>query len=221
LRIQEPVNDSVSVVLVGSFNPRIFHPAWFAAENLIAKADADTAEVALMHPAAAAISLGPFELRVFSERFVATSAEALHYLPLRDLIVGTFTILRHTPVRAVGINREMHFRVNGDVSWSTMQKALGRSTPWSDALRAAQTVGIDLRGLRENDLAGHLAVRLEPSAIEEDGVLVRVNDHYAVEDSEPHKGLRQAVETVEREFATSISRSLQTAKDLLEVTCRR
>ncbi len=38
-----------SIVLLDDFNPKIFHPAWFAAENLIGKQDAESAKVEVIH----------------------------------------------------------------------------------------------------------------------------------------------------------------------------
>lgn len=35
----------VEIVLVGSFNPKIFHPAWFAAQKLISQEAADESNV--------------------------------------------------------------------------------------------------------------------------------------------------------------------------------
>ncbi len=46
----ETTMDTVSIVLVGSFNPAIFQPMWFAANELIGRADAENAEVAVVHP---------------------------------------------------------------------------------------------------------------------------------------------------------------------------
>jgi len=40
----EPENNSVIIVLVGSFNAAIFHPSWFAANNILSKSDLDSSD---------------------------------------------------------------------------------------------------------------------------------------------------------------------------------
>jgi hypothetical protein len=45
----KPEIEGVGIVLVGSFNPRIFQPAWFAAENLIREEEEQAAKIELIH----------------------------------------------------------------------------------------------------------------------------------------------------------------------------
>lgn len=39
-----------SIVMVGSFNPSIFHPQWFARQGLLSPAEADAAELKVQVP---------------------------------------------------------------------------------------------------------------------------------------------------------------------------
>ena len=45
----EPDVSGVEIVLVGSFNPPIFHPEWFAKYGIINSAEKDAAEIELIH----------------------------------------------------------------------------------------------------------------------------------------------------------------------------
>ena len=45
----KPEIEGVGIVLVGSFNPRIFQPAWFATENLIREEEEQAAKIELIH----------------------------------------------------------------------------------------------------------------------------------------------------------------------------
>ncbi len=49
---QNLVIQSVNIVVLGKFNPSIFHPAWFAAQNLIRTKEADAANIQIVHPEA-------------------------------------------------------------------------------------------------------------------------------------------------------------------------
>ena len=45
----EATADNVSIVLLGAFNPKIFHPAWLAMHGLISPEQADDADVVIVH----------------------------------------------------------------------------------------------------------------------------------------------------------------------------
>ena len=44
-----PQSDTTSIVLVGSFTPKIFHPLWFEARGLIGAQEAAGAQIGLVH----------------------------------------------------------------------------------------------------------------------------------------------------------------------------
>ena len=48
----------LQIVLVGSFNPSIFHPAWFALNEVISQEHAVSSEVGVVHNEVASMTLG-------------------------------------------------------------------------------------------------------------------------------------------------------------------
>lgn len=98
-----------SIVLLGSFNPKIFQPEWFGRHNLLPQGEVDAAKVKIIHPEFCQFETERFEVQITHERFSAASKPNSTPLPLRDLVLGTFFILEHTPVTAMGLNRQMHF----------------------------------------------------------------------------------------------------------------
>jgi hypothetical protein len=48
--------EGLTIVVVGSFNPAIFHPAWFSRCNLIRQEEADSAKVEIVHSEVAQFS---------------------------------------------------------------------------------------------------------------------------------------------------------------------
>ena len=219
MNVPDPVLDGVGITLVGSFNPKILQPMWFQAEGLVTKTDAENAEIEVIHPAIAAISIGPFRLRAVDEKFTAATDDAAAFPPLRDLVVGIFQLLRHTPARALGINRQMHFRATEDLSWDHVARTLEHAVPWSRALPGAEPFSMTLHGKRDSSIEGRLAVRFERSNRQENGIYVGTNDHYDVTPVNSAEGLEKIVELVRSDFLTSIDRSLDTAKNLVEVAC--
>ncbi len=92
----------VSIVALGSFNPAIFQPAWFSSNNLIRAEEAREANIQIIQGDVAIFSTEWFSIQVTHERFSLDTRDPSKWLPMRDLVIGTFTILSHTPVRAVG-----------------------------------------------------------------------------------------------------------------------
>jgi hypothetical protein len=52
------------------------------------------------------------------ERFAAHGAQGPSNSNLiRDLVLGTFQLLRHTPIKAMGVNREAVFAMESEEEW--------------------------------------------------------------------------------------------------------
>src|SRR5207244_4594832 len=93
-----PEIQGLTVVLLGSFNPRIFDPWWFAKEGLVQEDEAENADVAVMTSALTNFSLGWLRLHAEAERVQVSATQPQYYDALRDLLLGTFSILRHVPL---------------------------------------------------------------------------------------------------------------------------
>jgi len=100
------VLEALGIVHRGNFNPAIFQPSWFAAQNLIRPQEAEAAEIEIIHPKVAAFTAGWLRLHVVEDRFHASTTQVAYFETLRDLVLGVFGILSHIPLKALGINRE-------------------------------------------------------------------------------------------------------------------
>jgi hypothetical protein len=98
-----------SIVLVGAFNPAIFHPSWLSEHAIVRAGAADEAEVQVVSPEISSFTAQWLSLQVTREQFQASTSDPRYFEPLRDLVVSVFTLLEHTPIRQMGINRDMHF----------------------------------------------------------------------------------------------------------------
>ena len=56
----EPESDEAGIVIVGSFNPRIFQPFWLAKQNLISDEAAENAKITIIHPDITAFEIEPY-----------------------------------------------------------------------------------------------------------------------------------------------------------------
>lgn len=212
----EPELSGVSVILAGDFNPAIFTPAWFAFQDLLPKSVSDSAELQVAHSQVTAFSADWLRINVSGDQFSADTLQA-PYVRLCDLVVRAFREqLYHTPLRAFGINRYVHFRVENSIKRDQIGRTLAPVDSWGDWGKELGTDGrqggmtsltmtqINLGGRSPED---KINVKVEPSnrvGEGRDGVYAHVNDHYASDKSGSSQGL---MEMLERNFESSLLRS--------------
>src|SRR5882762_5070374 len=107
---------------------------------------------------------------------------------MRDLIVGTFNLLQHTPLHKLGINIDMHFRMDSEASWHAFGHRLAPKDLWQDTLKNPGMRSLTMEGQRPDAFRGYIRVQVEPSIKIHPGVYVRVNDHYEIETLQPGTG---------------------------------
>src|SRR5258706_15598342 len=90
--------DGASIVLLGRLNPAIFHPAWFAANDLIRPEEGAKATIQIISPEIPSFDLGWMRVLTQAERFTASCSGPDGFEPMRDLVVGAFMLLEHTPI---------------------------------------------------------------------------------------------------------------------------
>src|SRR5687767_7777928 len=110
-------SDRPSIVILGSLNPQIFQPEWFARMELIRPIEAEAARIEAVTSEVTVFHADWFHLQVTRDRFGVTASDGRFEQPLRDLVLGTFTLLRHTPVTAIGLNRLMQFHWTEAEPW--------------------------------------------------------------------------------------------------------
>jgi hypothetical protein len=205
--------EEISIVLIGDFNAKIFHPAWFALEGLIRRSEAEEAVVEIVHRDVASFRLDWVAVDVGPDRFSAKIRSAAFRISLRDLVAGTFSTLRHTPTRQLGINLTKRFRFPTDADWHNFGHYLAPKSPWKGLLAQPGMRAIHVQGTRPDHAPGHVLVTAEPNV--PSLVSIRVNDHYEAPqgvESESATGTLYFVDKI----ATDFEQSLQRADHLIE-----
>src|SRR5262249_53883447 len=82
--------EGLSAVMLGSFNPQIFQPAWMASNGLLDPDEAAAAEIAIIHRDVVSFSVGTIAIDVTREKFQAETTDATDQETLRDLVTGSF-----------------------------------------------------------------------------------------------------------------------------------
>ncbi|MBI4536000.1 MAG: hypothetical protein HY708_06955 [Ignavibacteriae bacterium] len=204
-----------SIVLMGAFNPAIFHPSWFAANNLLRNEEAKAATVNLVHPDAASFKTEWLDVNVVKQRFQATTVQESYYESLRDMVVGILGLLSHTPLRFMGINRDFHFDLTSEESWHGLGHRLVPKHDWNPLLKNPGMVDLTVRGERPDDLKGHIHVIVQPSARIRYGIFVEVNDHYELKASDQEIGGADAARIIlSGRWDSSMKRSLDIAQTI-------
>ncbi len=84
-----PEKDDSAIVLVGSLNPAIFHPSWFALNEIVGKEEIDNAKIDVVHNEVSRFVVNGIGISVEPFRFSATCA-SLHRERVKDLVSTCF-----------------------------------------------------------------------------------------------------------------------------------
>lgn len=170
--------EGANIVLLGSFNPSIFQPAWLAAHRLIRDEESEAAKIEIIRPEVSSFTAGWLQVEVTQERFQASTADAAHYEPLRDLVLGVFAILEHTPFDKMGINRHMHYRVEAEKQWHAFGDFLVPKAAWRTVLSSPGLRSLTVEGRRGEAEGPRIQVKVEPSVRVHPGVFIATNEHH-------------------------------------------
>jgi hypothetical protein len=213
----KPNKEGLSIVLLGDFNPKIFQPAWFAAQEppLIPKLEAEDAKIEIIHPDVVVFEVEWFRLQVTRDRFFISTTQESRYEFLRDLVLGAFQLLQHTPVRAMGINKDVHWGVENEESWHEFGHRVAPKDVWSGILEKPGLLSLTMHGVRTDDHKGYINVKVEPSSQIQPGIYCSVNDHYEVKEPETVMGCNEMIDILRGCFYESIKRSDKIVSDLM------
>lgn len=211
----KPEIEAVSIVLAGSFNPRIFHPAWFAKENLIQESEGQTAEIQVITSDVAVFSIGWMGLEVVHDRFAITSNQPQYFDALRDLVSGMFKLLRHSPISQLGINKLEHYRSLNEDEWHQLGHRLAPKEPWTGLLEKPGMRRLSMLGVRPDQFAGKLLVTVEPSVKIRPGVYFEVNDHYQNDVADEGRSCDRMVEILNVSWQQSLERAANITRTLM------
>lgn len=204
------VSNAYSIVLVGGFNPQIFHPIWFAQEQLLRKSEADAAKIEIVHPDFSAFSTDWLALQVTRDRFTATIKSDVYLDHLKDFLVGSFSILSHTPIAKIGINWEQQVEFRNENDWHNLGHYLAPKSPWKDFIDSPGLRSLSIKGRRSDGNHGYVLIFVEPIQELKQMVKFRVNDHNDldlcdIDESASHAEM--CVDFISKDFIGSIKRS--------------
>ncbi|PYS47785.1 MAG: hypothetical protein DMG13_26995 [Acidobacteria bacterium] len=167
-----------SVVLVGSFNPSIFHPAWFEKFGLISREESTNAKIEIVRPELSNFVVGSVSVLVTPDRFQLETPDPASANQLRDIAIGSFRVLDQTPFTQMGVNHHMHFKMDSVELWHKVGHTLVPKAIWSDLIESPGTLRVVVTGKRKGSSAKSVNATVEPSTKVVPGVYVGVNEHF-------------------------------------------
>lgn len=190
--------DRVSVVLLGRFNPIIFHPAWFARHGLIRDQEADNAADVLVTEQLTKFRTEWFEIQVTRDRLHVFTEDLSHSVPLRDLVISTLSLLEHTPVWAVGMNRHLHYKLEDAELWHRFGHMLAPKSHWHKIITSPGMEGLVISGTRTEAPDAKIQWRVEPSRRVHPGVYFAINQHHEIPRDDDSRSKKELVASPDR-----------------------
>lgn len=127
-----------SIVLLGNFNPAIFHPEWFDRYKILPVQDIQSAlgekpkiqeidlgnskmiinekPVMIVDNGRSLLTFPSLKIAVNTERFDASIEHEDNIQVMIDAVIKIFTFLNHTPVNSFGFNFHGHIKYKQDVN---------------------------------------------------------------------------------------------------------
>ena len=173
---------SASVVILGAFTPRMFHPIWFKSMGLLGETEVDhTAKdksLAIVDELAR-FDVGAFEFFIARDRFQITTQREDYFAPLRDLMIGSLSALDHSPAKAMGLNWNIHFPTPSENAWHAVGDKLVPKSLWREIwTKHVGMQNLQVRMERDDSFTGNVNVTVQPSSVVRFGVYVDINDHH-------------------------------------------
>lgn len=219
-----------TIVAIGSFNPAIFSPDWFEKNKLIGPQDADVARQfpnLLVSRQVTSFEVEWFGVQVLENRFMLTSKGAVNPA-FRDLALGIFTILSQTPVSALGLNFEGHYKIKSPADYLKIGDVFAPKNIWNeifppdsnDCGLANLTIRVRYVPRGKNpETQDQANITLAPSVLfTQQGISLTYNDHHVVADDKDHNvtSAECACEIIAKQWEDSWKNSIRVFEHLIE-----
>ena len=207
------IADHASIVLVGSFNPMIFHPIWFEKQGLLPAGETDNSKIEVVSSDVAIFTVPWLRVEVLRERFVIRTSDESKFGPLRDLALGALRLLEHTPVSQLGMNRDLAFSLESAEEWHAVGHKLAPKAVWAPHLNVPGMVSLTMRGERKDGRDGSVNVTVKSENNPANTVSLACNDHFQLA---ANSTALQAVHIIENGWDQSMETSSVLSHDLIK-----
>lgn len=178
--------ESLSIVMLGNFNPTIFQPYWFSSKGLIRENESSNAKIQVIHSSVVQFELDWVSFLITKDKFQAITTRESYFELVKDLVISTFKILSETPIDALGINHTYNFTLKNQKNYTKFGEWLGNLSLWQESVPEAKLLTLEIfHEKKENGELGSQKIRITPSDLPNlnFGVAIDFNEHIQLKPS--------------------------------------
>ena len=220
MSLRAPDAEQIAIVLLGSFNPGIFHPEWFRRQEILLPQEADGAEIKVVSPEFTQVRFLDLKLEVLSERFTLETQDASRAEKLQDVVVNLLTKLPHTPITACGLNDALHFDLKDEAYWHEIGHALApKNLIWNDLLEKPGMQSLAIKSELRGDFPGEINITVAPSnnPTMPHGLFINSNFHFPVgRDERGTPRSERVIAFVESEWKNALALARRVASQIFD-----
>jgi hypothetical protein len=219
-----------SIILVGNFNPSIFHPEWFERFKILPSQETQWAEGAkpkiteipqekgkiiieqvpslLVSPDLAQLAFPSQRIRVTSHRYESIAIQRENFQRTKEVTIKIFSILIHTPIQAMGINFHGHWKFKEDSDIILKSLFSKKDQSFRDAMGENFKIEGQISSLQANS---KLTLRIGPSDKIQEGIHFNANFHRDIESSKAE----QAIQLIQENFDKDLEEVIRIARAII------
>jgi hypothetical protein len=223
----KPISDQISIVLIGSFNPAIFHPTWLALKKLIPEETTAGANLQVVHPEISQFLVADMLFQIQASRFLI-QCDAAYAQIIRDLALSIFQdFLPETPIWTMGINRRIEFSCGSEEARDRLGQMLAPVAAWgewgkqvvhreaSSEMHGGMTRVVMKQQPRPDKLKGHIQADVQPSTTDRSAVLLDINNHFEISEQTEKSGSGKAMDVLNIHWQDATAFAAYIANELM------
>ncbi len=207
--------EATTIVVRGSFNPAIFTPSWFKDQGLVGSAEIEEQQIDIITRDISVFRMGWLSCHVTQDGLQLSASAPEEFERLRDAALAVLRLLSHTPISAVGLNRDFHTTMNSMAQLHAIGDAISPKAIWNNTLEMPGLRSATLWGVRTDGYGGHVQVTVEPSTRVPQSVYVAINDHFTLSFESTPTGTRDAAWDLTEEGSEETAQKIPVAVRVL------
>ena len=215
---------SSSIVLLGSFNPAIFHPEWFDRFKILPVQEIQWAEgkepriIETQHkdrkiiieeipplivtPDLADLRFPSLRILVRSDKFICSASQRKHFALIKDVTIKSYSLLSHTPIDSLGINFEGHWKFKDDADTILRNLFAKGHNSFTKALGDDYQIGGIITSHRRNRKT---TLKFDTSNRLPDGIYFNANFHREIKTRQAEQATQLISENYEKDLEDIIN----------------
>jgi hypothetical protein len=184
---------------------------------LLSQRYTDAAKIGIIRPEVTIFSIEWCRIEVTEDRFAVGTTHEAYFERLAELVIKTFRILEHSPIRVMGINYDVHFRVESEEKWHEFGHKLTPKGIWARMFDNPGMRSLTIEeSIRPDGYEGRIQVKVEPSIQLHPGIYISVNDHYETKEKNKVLASKLIITILEKEHAKALLRSKEICQKIME-----